>query len=121
MMKEQAAENFEQGFDLIMNQEYEEAAAYLARAVHLAGGNARYRAFFGKALSANKETFRQAEAEFQAALRIEPDNTDYRLMLAELFVKIGLIKRAEGELGRILEKSPGHWEARSLLDSLHSK
>ncbi len=118
MMEEQAAENFEQGFNLIIEEEFEEAAPYLARAVHLVGGNARYRAYYGKALSVNKETFRQAEAEFQAALRIEPDNIDYRLMLAELFGKIGLNKRAEGELRRILEKSPNNYEAKSMLDRL---
>lgn len=121
MMEEQAAENFEAGFNLIMEEEYDEALPYLARAVHLVGGNSRYRAYYGKALSASKETYRQAEAEFQAALRIEPENLDYRQMLAELFVKIGLNKRAEGELRRILEKSPNHYEANSLLDSLLGK
>ncbi len=120
-LEQQAAENFEQGYDLVMDDQYDEAVSYLARAVHLAGGNARYRAYYGKALSASRETYRQAEAEFQHALRIEPDNADYRLMLAELFVKIGLVKRAEGELTRVLEKSPNNREARSLLDSLLDK
>jgi hypothetical protein len=32
-----------------------------------------------------------------------------------------LMKRAEGELKRILAKSPNHREARFLLDSLHNK
>ena len=50
-----------------------------------------------------------------------PTTADYRLMLAELFIKIGLVKRAEGELTRILEKSPNNREARSLLDSLLNK
>lgn len=121
MLEEQAAESFEQGFTLLMDEEYEDALPFLARAVHHVGGNARYRAYFGKALSANKETYRQAESEFQAALRIEPENVDYRLMLADLFIKIGLNKRAEGELKRILEKAPGNHEARSLLDSLLNK
>ena len=120
-LEDQAAESFEQGFSLLMDEEFEDAIPFLARAVHHAGGNARYRAYYGKALSMNKETYRQAEGELQAALRIEPDNLDYRLMVADLFVKIGLNKRAEGELKRILEKSPNHREARSLLDSLHNK
>ena len=120
-LEEQAAENFEMGFNLVMEDEYDEAVSYLARAVHLAGGTARYRAYYGRALSANKETYRQAEAELQAALRLEPDNLDYRLMLVNLFIKIGLIKRAEGELTRILEKAPNNYEARSLLDSLLDK
>lgn len=121
MLEEQAAESFEQGFNLLMDEEYEDAIPFLARAVHHVGGNARYRAYFGKALSANKETYRQAESEFQAALRIEPENLDYRLMLADLFIKIGLNRRAEGELKRVLEKAPNNHEARSLLDSLLNK
>ena len=120
-LEEQAAENFEVGFNLVMEDEYDEAIAYLARAVHLAGGTARYRAYYGKALSGKKETYRQAEAELQAALRLEPDNLDYRLMLVSLFIKIGLLKRAEGELTRILEKAPNNYEARSMLDSLLDK
>lgn len=120
-LKQQAVENFEQGYDLVMDDQYDEAVSYLARAVHLAGGNARYRAYYGKSLSAKRETYRQAEAEFQHALRLEPDNVDYRLMLAELFIKIGLVKRAEGELTRILDKSPTNREAHSLLDSLLNK
>ena len=121
ILEEQAADSFEQGFTLLMDEEYEDAIPFLARAVHHVGGNARYRAYFGKALSANKETYRQAESEFQAALRLEPENLDYRLMLADLFIKIGLNKRAEGELRRILEKAPNNHEARSLLDSLLNK
>lgn len=121
ILEEQAAESFDQGFNLLMEDDYKQAIPFLARAVHHVGGNARYHAYFGKALSVNKETYRQAEGELQAALRIEPENLDYRLMLAELFVKIGFSKRAEGELRRLLEKSPNHHEARSLLDSLHSK
>lgn len=121
MLEEQAADSFDQGFNLLMDEEYEDAIPFLARAVHHIGGNARYRAYLGKALSMNKETYRQAESELQAALRIEPENLDYRLILVDLLIKIGLNKRAEGELKRILEKAPNNHEARSLLDSLHNK
>lgn len=119
-IEKQAAENFEQGFSYLMEERYEQAIQLLARAVHLAGNNARYRAYYGKALASHRNTYRQAETEFQAALRIE-DNADYRLMLAELYVNIGLFKRAESELSRVLEKAPNNWEARSLLDSLRDK
>lgn len=120
-IEKQASEYFEQGFSYLMEENYGEATPLLARAVHLAGGNARYRAYYGKALAGNKNTYRQAEAEFQAALRLDADNTDCRLMLAELYINIGLLKRAEGELTRVLEKAPNNWEARSLLDSLQNK
>ena len=116
-IEKQASEYFEQGFSYLMEENYDDAIQMLARASHLAGNNARYRAYHGRALAGNKNTYRQAETEFQAALRLD-DNADYRLMLAELYINIGLLKRAEGELIRVLEKAPNNWEARSLLDSL---
>lgn len=118
---EQAADNFEQGFTYLVQEDFEQAIPYLARAVHLAADNARYHAYYGKALASDQKTFRQAETELQAAIKLEGDNTEYRYMLAELYVNIGLIKRAEGELNRLLAIKPNHNEARSLLDSLRSK
>ena len=117
----QAKENFEQGFNLLDEEEYEQAIPFLARAVYFDGKNARYRAFYGKALASNEETYRQAEAEIQAAVKLEPDNTDYRFMLVELFITIGLIKRAEGELKRLLTIKPNHAAAKALLESLQKK
>lgn len=116
-----AAEHFEQGFSYLMGEDYEQAIPLLARSVHLNGNVARYHAYYAKALASDEKTYRQAEAEFQAALRLDANNTDYRLMLADLYVKIGLFKRAEGELVRLLEKAPGNREARALLDSLRKK
>ncbi len=119
--EKQASESFELGFSYLMEENYDEATPLLARAVHLAAGNPRYHAYYGKALAANKNTHRQAEVEFLAALRLDAGNNDYRLMLADLYVNIGHFKRAEGELNRLLEKSPNYYEARSLLDSLRNK
>lgn len=116
-----AAESFEQGFSYFMEENFEEAIPLLARAVHLNGDRARYRAYYAKALANDEKTYRQAEAEFHAALKLDPENTDYRLMLAELYVNIGLLKRAEGELVRLLQKMPDNQEARALLDSLRNK
>lgn len=117
----QASEIFEQGFSYFLEEDYETAIPFLARAAHLAGENARYHAYYGKALAADKNTYRQAEVELQTAIRLDAGNADYRLMLAELYINIGLLKRAEGELNRLLEKMPGNNEARALLDSLWNK
>jgi len=114
----QAAVNFEQGYELLMNENYEDAIPCLARAVHLADDNARYHAFYGKALSADAKQKYKAEAELQAAVKLEPNNVDFRLMLAEFFVQMRLLKRAEGELNRLLSVSPNNATARKLLDSL---
>lgn len=117
----QAADYFEQGFTYLVEQDFEQALPYFASAVYLVGDNARYRAYYGKALAGDQKTFRQAEAELQTAVRIDGSNADYRFMLAELYISIGLVKRAEGELNRLLAIKPDHHEARSLLDSLQRK
>ncbi len=118
---EQAAENFNWGLNLLQENESEEAVPFFARAVHFDGNNALYHAYYGKALSFNKKNLHKAEAELQTAIKIEPENTTFRLMLAELFVHIGLKKRAEGELNRLLTIVPEDRDALALLDSLQKK
>ena len=117
----QAAENFDRGFDLLMDQNSEGATPFLARAAHFAPKNARYRAYYGKALSSDDKQRHKAEAEMQAAVKIDPDNPTYRLILAEFFIQVNLMKRAEGELNRLLAIYPSNREARALLDSIRAK
>lgn len=118
---ELASENFEQGFNLLMKEEYETAIPFLARAVYFKPDNARYHAYYGKSLAADYDQRHKAEAELQTAVRLDATNADWRLMLAEFFVEVGLVKRAEGELKRLLAIFPGNAEAKTLLDSLAQK
>ena len=118
---ELASENFEQGFNLLMNEEYEIAIPFFARAVHFSNNNARYHAYYGKVLSSDYNQRHKAEAELQTAVRLDANNADWRLMLAEFYSEIGLLKRAEGELKRLLAIFPDNVEARRLLDSLPQK
>ena len=115
---EAAKIEFERGFELLANENPTDAIPFLARAVHFAGDNARYRAFYGKALAADERQKHRAEAELQAAVKLDPNNSALRLMLAEFFVRMRLPKRAEGELNRLLTISPGNADARAMLDSL---
>lgn len=117
----QAAEDFENGFNFLMDENPADALPYLARAAHLAPDNARYRAYYGKALSTDFGQKHKAEAEMQAAVRIEPENADYRMMLAEFFLSMNLPKRAEGELNRLLSISPNNIEAKLMLDNLANR
>lgn len=117
---DQAALNFEQGFNLVMEENYEAAVSFLARAVHFAPEVARYHAYHGKALAATRKPH-QAEAEMRAAIKLDDKNADYRIMLAEFFISVRLIKRAEGELTRMLAIFPNHREAQTLLDGLKGK
>lgn len=118
---DQATENFEQGFSLLMDEDYSAAVPFLARAVHFDRNNARYHAYYGKALAADDKQRHKAESELHAAVKLDGENADYRIMLAEFFVSFNLFKRAEGELNRLLAIHPNNAEARMLLDSLPKK
>ncbi|MEQ1644438.1 MAG: tetratricopeptide repeat protein, partial [Pyrinomonadaceae bacterium] len=118
---EQAAQNFERGFDILMDQDPDAAMPFLARAAHFAPKNARYRAYYGKALSSDDKQRHKAEAEMQAAIKLDPDNPAYRIILAEFFIQFNLMKRAEGELNRLLAIFPSNREAQYLLESLKAK
>lgn len=117
---EQAEENFGHGFTLLTKGEAETALPFLARAVHYSPKNARYHAYYGKALSADDTQRHKAESEMQAALRIDPNNATFRLLLAEFFIQKNLLKRAEGELTRLLAIFPSNRDANELLDRLKS-
>ncbi len=118
--RSQAAQIFENGFTLLMDENFEQALPYLARAVDLVGDNAKYHAYYGRALAENGRKH-QAEAELQTAVKLDAKNADYRLMLIKLFIEVGLPRRAAGELNRLLEIAPDNYEAKTLLDSLPAK
>jgi curved DNA-binding protein CbpA len=115
---EQAAENFERGYSLFMDNEQEAALPFLARAAHFDPKNGRYRAYYGKVLATDEKQRHKAETEMQAALKLEPNNPTFRLFLAELFIQYNLLKRAEGELTRLLAMFPTNREALKLLEGL---
>lgn len=114
----QAGEYFERGFSLLMDDQAEAALPLLARAVHFAPKNARYHAYYGRALASDEKQRHKAEAEMQTALKLDPNNPTFRILLAEFFIQFNLLKRAEGELTRLLAVFPSNREARDLLDSL---
>ena len=81
---------------------------------------ARYRAFYGRVLAEHEHTQRIAEAEFQAAVKLDPGNAEYRAMLAELYRDLGLMLRARGEAERALAADPNNRKAKDLLHTLKS-
>lgn len=119
--KDMATDNFDKGFDLLMEEAYEEAMPYLARAAHLSPDVARFRAYYGKILSYIEKQRHKAEQELQTAIKLEPNNTTFRLMLVEFFIQYKLYKRAEGELNRLLAIEPDNKEAQILLSDLAKK
>jgi curved DNA-binding protein CbpA len=116
-----AEASFQQGLDSLKRNRRDEAIRFLAEAAMLSPREARYRAHYGHALIHQANTRRIAETELQAALSLEPLNAAYRVMLAELYKNLGLLKRAEGELERALVVDSKNQAAQSMLLSLRER
>lgn len=115
-----AEEAFQQGLAALQKNNVALARRSLGEAALLGPRQARYRAYYGRALARDKNSRRQAEAEFQAAIALDAKNPSYRVMLAELYQEHGLRRRAEGELERALQLDPTHAAARLLLEQLRA-
>ncbi len=111
-------ESFDQGMKALADDDYEAAATLLARAVHYSPENALYRAYYGHALSANERMRHKAEAELQAAVKLDPVDWKVRSLLVEFFEDMDMTKRAVGELKRYLEVVPNSTEAARILSRL---
>lgn len=115
-----AESSFQEGFIALQQGQIQPAIVSLAAAARLAPGEARFRAYYGRALGAVEATRRLAEAELQAALKLDPDNFSYRLMLAQLYFNLGFYRRAESELKRVLAAEPNNPGAQKLLRRLET-
>jgi curved DNA-binding protein CbpA len=115
---ERAEASFKNGLTAAKNNQPEHAIRFFAEAATLNPRMGRYRAEYGRALTAQPQTRRIAEIELKAAIALEPNNGDYRLMLAELYKVLGLRRRAAGEIQKALDADPKNEAARTLLSSL---
>jgi DnaJ-domain-containing protein 1 len=114
----QAEQHFKEGFAAKQMGQINTAIGLLSSAARLAPNDARYRAYYGNALATQPSTRRLAEAELSAAVKLDPGNVDYRVMLAELYRDLGFAVRARSEVEKLLKLSPNHQKARELLRSL---
>jgi curved DNA-binding protein CbpA len=113
--------SFRRGMEALEQDKFDEAARLLAEAASLEPREARYRAQFGRALTFLPNSRRIAESELQAAVAMEPNNSAFRVMLAELYQRVGLRRRAETEAARALSNDPNNQAARALLSNLKNK
>ena len=111
---------FQQGLAALQKNDVAQARRCLGEAALLVPRQARYRAYYGRALAREKSSRRQAEAELQAAISLDEHNPSYHVMLAELYQEHGLRRRAEAEAERALRLDPAHAAARCLLERLRS-
>jgi hypothetical protein len=115
---ERAEIHFKEGLAALELGQRKEALGLFASAASAAPREARYRAWYGQLLAANENTRRVAETELLAAVKLDPRNAAYRVMLAELYRDLGLKLRAKGEAERAREIDPENRKARDLLQAL---
>ena len=117
---ERAEAQFKEALAALETGERKVAVGLFAAAANAAPKEARYRAFYGRLLAEHERTRRAAEAELQAAIKLDPKNVEYRVMLAELYRDLGLMLRARGEAERALGIDPNNRKAQDLLRVLKS-
>ena len=113
-----AAEQFKEGIAALELGERKVALGLFASAARAVPNEPRYRANYGRLLAGHERTRRAAEAELTAAIKLDPGNAEYRVILAELYRDLGLKLRAKGEAERAVAADPNHQRARELLREL---
>ena len=116
----QSAEvQFKEGFAALELGQRNVAMGLLGTAARAFPNEPRYRAYYGRCLAMQENTRRLAETELQAAVKLDPNNTEYRIMLAELYRDLGFIVRARSEAERAVASDQNSRKARELLRSLN--
>ena len=115
---ERAATQFKEGLLALEQGQKKAALGLFASAARAVPNEPRYRAYYGQLLAGNETTRRAAEAELNAAIKLDPKNAEYRMMLAELYRDLGLKLRAKGEAERAVAADPNNRKARDLLRAL---
>jgi curved DNA-binding protein CbpA len=110
--------SFREGCGALDQGRVNAAVKYLANAARLEPQEARYRAYYGRALAADEKTRRLAENEIQTAVKLEPANAAFRTMLAELYFDLKFHRRAQTEVDRALSIDPHNAAANLLLRKL---
>ena len=119
-LAQRAEEQFKEGLAALELGERKAAIGLFASAANAVPNEPRYRGYYGRLLAAQEHTRRTAETELQAAIKLDPKNGEYRVLLAELYRDLGLLLRARGEAERALEADPENRKARDLLRALKS-
>lgn len=115
---DQAEAQFKEGFAALGLGQRNVAIGLLGSAARSVPNEPRYRAYYGRVLAMHESTRRLAEVELQAAVKLEPNNSEYRTMLAELYRDLGFAVRARAEAERAVAADGNNKKARDLLKSL---
>jgi len=112
-----AYEYYLRGIDLYSKNDFPLAAKILEKSTELAPNYAPSWAYLGKAYTANAsfqlggvEHYRKAQAAFERALALQPDEIDARIYMANMFTDTGRVEQAVPLLREALKTNPNHAE-----------
>jgi DNA-binding winged helix-turn-helix (wHTH) protein/TolB-like protein len=116
-----AYEYFLRGVDLYSKDDFTMAARMLEKSTELAPHYALSWAYLGKTYAANAsfqlggaEHYRKAQAAFEKALSLQPDELEARIYMANMFTDTGRVEQAVPLLREALQTNPNqaeiHWE-----------
>jgi curved DNA-binding protein CbpA len=109
---------FHEGRTLLANGDFEKAIERLNGCVFLRPQKAIYHHYLGVAQSEMPKLRKSAEQHLLKALELDSTSVSSRLVLAKLYVKVMLRRKAESYLQQILRLDPEHKEALSLAAEL---
>ena len=115
-----AAEAIEKGAASIAQERYSEAIQQLEPAISRARGEARSRGrvLLARAYAEHPNWVKQGEELLLSVLLEEPENDEALLLLGRIYAGLGLRSRSVATLGRVLDRHPGHEEARGLIKEI---
>jgi predicted Zn-dependent protease len=112
---EEIAKNaYGQGVARYEAKDYHSAVELLRTAAQIAPGEARYRAALGRALAKNPHWVREAVAELEEAIRLDPRRAAYHAELAAVMLGQGLRLRARRAAEAALRLAPDDSEVQRL-------
>jgi len=109
-----AEQKWEQG-------DYWRAADFCEKAIRMEPKKARYHHLRGLSYMKHPRFQKEAELAFREAVQLEPDNPEYPLALAELYLQGGLPARATQECLNAVRIAPNHEPALRMLAQLQGK
>jgi curved DNA-binding protein CbpA len=117
-LRQQAETRFQQGLAALQNGNAKSALVLCAQAAKMFPTEARYRAGYGQALAQDKDKRHQADAELKEAIRLEPKNPTFLIILGEFYGDQGYTLRAIAEFERALAIDPDNVIAQRRLTDL---
>ena len=101
----------------LARRDFADAEKWANRALHVNVRNAAVHAQLAEAL-AGQGRDQQAADEYKTALRIQPQQTAWRLAMAQALVRSQEHEMARAVLDDLLRRTPNHREAQQLLEQL---